>query len=105
MAVMEQLPNELRDRAAGKTRVMDVRIEPSEDSTGESAIVVRIILSDPPSNAETWPVEDLWELRAVVRDVVAELDPAPQLPWFIAFEPENPGEVDATEAELIDPNG
>jgi hypothetical protein len=63
-------------------------------------------LSDPRGASETWPVEDLWELRSVVRDVIAELDPPPpQLPWFIAFEPEHPGEIEATETELIDPNG
>lgn len=90
-AVLEkQLPRALRDEHAGATYIRDVRVELREDSDCRLAAFVVLVLSDPPEGQEVWDVEDLWELRRIVRraihDEVADLG----MPWYVVFEPENP---------------
>jgi hypothetical protein len=101
MAVMEQLPDALKalkDQAAGNTRVTAVRAEERADSSGERALFIVLVLSDPPG--DTWPVDDLWALRAKVREAVAA-DDSIREPWLVVFEPENPGELDADDVDEI----
>lgn len=87
MATVEKLPDALRDQTAGDTRVIGARATVGEDSEGRSALFITLVLSDP--TGDTWPVDDLWELRRSVQSVIAEVDPALALPWFITFEPES----------------
>jgi hypothetical protein len=87
MATIEKLPDALRDRTAGKTRVIAARTNVGEDSEGRPALFITLVLSDPPG--ETWPVDDLWALRRDVQSIIAEVDPSLELPWFMTFEPEN----------------
>lgn len=89
-AVLEQLPPALKDESAGKTIVRDVRVELREDSDGRAAAFVVLVLSDPPSDLEAWAVDDLWELRRKVREAIDRVTPELNLPWYVAFEPENP---------------
>lgn len=103
MVVTEQLPEKLRDRYAGQTKVKDVKVEFREDSSEEPAVFLILVLSDPPAGAETWPIDDLWELRRITREVIsnlkAQLEPNWEMPWFVSFEPENP-ELLADDDEL-----
>jgi hypothetical protein len=87
MATVEKLPDALRDRTAGATRVIEARAHVGEDSEGRTALFVTLVLSNPAG--DTWPVDDLWELRRGVQSVIAEVDPDLDLPWFVTFEPEN----------------
>ena len=94
MVVTEQLPEKLRDKYAGQTKITDVKVEFREDSSEEPAVFFVLVLSDPPAGTETWPIDDLWELRRITRQVVADLvaqwEPSWEMPWFVSFEPENP---------------
>ena len=94
MVVADRLPGELRDQNAGLTVVRDVDVEFREDSDGEMAFFVILKLSDPPSGAESWPVDDLWSLRRMTREAIdrikAKREPEWSWPWFIVFEPEHP---------------
>jgi hypothetical protein len=74
MVVAEQLPRELAGQNAGKTTVKDVRVDLREDSSGRPALFVVLVLSEPPKGADTWPVDDLWKLRRVVRDAKAKIE-------------------------------
>jgi hypothetical protein len=100
MATVEQLPPALKDKSAGATIIKDVRVEVREDSSDRMALFVVLVLSDPPNGLETWPVDDLWELRRTVRVAVIERLPDLDMPWFIVFEPEHPDLLDEDDGPL-----
>jgi hypothetical protein len=98
MAVLERIPDELRrlsGQRVGTTEVKSIRAERREDSSGERALFFVLVLSDPPQDQDTWPVDNLWELRARVQGAVASTDI--EEPWFVVFEPEHPEELDSDD--------
>lgn len=111
MVVAEQLTHELEGLKAGETVVKSARAIPREDSSGRPALFVELVLSEPPKGAETWPVDDLWELRRMVRDVKARVEAQAEsardeLPWYIVFESENYVSLDDEDIdELLDVDG
>lgn len=90
MATVERLPPALKDQSAGATIIKDVRVEVREDSSDAPALFIVLVLSDPPSGMDSWPIDDLWELRRKVREAVAESVPGLDMAWFVTFEPEHP---------------
>jgi hypothetical protein len=108
MAVLEQVPDalkELEGQGAGQTRVKAVRVEERDDSSGQRALYIVLVLSDPPAGQDTWPVDDLWALRSRVRAAVATSESITE-PWFVMFEPEHPGELDSGDlSEQLDADG
>jgi hypothetical protein len=84
MAAVEELPNALRDRRAGRTTVSGVRVSFGDDSAGERAVYIELFLPEPPEGFDTWPVEDLWKLRRMVQRNLADLG----TPWYVSFLPE-----------------
>lgn len=107
MAVAERLPDALQDQYSGKTRINGVRVDVREDSSERPALFVVLVLSDPPADAETWPVDDLWGLRRIVRDTMTELEPdLPEMPWYVVFESRDHEVLDAGDTdELLDADG
>lgn len=100
--MIEQLHEALRDAhlAAGNTAVTDVQVRRGPDSSGESAIFIDLTLSNPAQSGETWPVEDIWELRRKIRNVVWHVYPEDfDLPWFVSLQPEEPGELAPEDAD------
>lgn len=102
MVVAEQLPNELQGRRVGRTVVRNVRVESREDSSERPALSVVLVL-DPPAGGDTWPVEDLWELKEAVAVAMRQVEQRFReahnvepldLPWFVEFE--------STRDELLD---
>lgn len=80
-------------------RVTDARTEIEEDPFGDPALVIVLVLADPPDDAETWPVDDLWALRRIVRDVVDEVGtPSDVMSWFVSFESAEPSNVGSADA-------
>ncbi len=102
MVVAEQLPNELKGGHVGKTVVRSARVEAREDSSERPALAIVLVL-DPPADGDTWPVEDLWQLKETAAEAKLKVerrfraehgvDP-PDLPWFVEFE--------STRDELLD---
>jgi hypothetical protein len=94
MRVTEQLPDKLRDQYSGRTKIKDVKVDFRDDSSEQQALFVVLVLSDPPAGEESWPIDDLWDLRRITRETIADitrrLDPDWEMPWFVSFEPENP---------------
>jgi hypothetical protein len=88
-ATVEQLPPALRD----------VRTEMREDSSDRAALFVVLVLANPPEGLDRWPVDDLWELRRIVRAAIAERLPQLDIPWYVIFEPEHPDLADGGEAQ------
>jgi hypothetical protein len=91
--VLDTLPEALKDSTDGTTKiavVRDVRIELREDAYDGRAFEITMVLADPPPGAETWPIEELWTIRRVARDIVANAmrENNIDLPWFVVFEPE-----------------
>jgi hypothetical protein len=97
MAAIDELRPAMLGSAAGRTTVHDVRVETHDDSSGDEALFVIIVLGDPPEGTESWPVEDLRFLRSRVRDVLSRLD-LPQR-WYVVFEPEHQ-DLDEEEDQL-----
>jgi hypothetical protein len=103
MVVAEQLPDELKGRHAGQTQVRNARVEMREDSSERPAVFIVLVLEPPLGRKDTWPVEDLWELRRAVAKAKEDVEsryraqqhaePA-DLPWFVEFE--------STRDELLD---
>ena len=94
MPTVEELPAALTNQEAGGTRVVGARVSYREDSEGEPAVFVELILSDPPAGMDTWPVEDVWALRRAVREAIENLDPELDMSWFISLAPEREEELD-----------
>jgi hypothetical protein len=111
MVVAEQLPHELAGQHAGKTQVKDARVNLRDDSSGRPALFVVLVLSAPPKGADTWPIDDLWKLRDIVRDAKARVEAraessAPELPWYVVFESEYDELLDAEDiGEQLDADG
>lgn len=84
------LRTSLRTLAVGGTVVSDVRIRRGEDAEGDAALFVVLVLKNP--EGETWPIDDIWELRRIARERISpfRLDS----PWFLELEPEEPDELD-----------
>jgi len=78
----------------GQTRVTAVRTRLGQDPSGDEAVIVKLVLADPPAGLETWPVDDLWEIRRLTNEVIRQVDPELETPWLISFEAEDPGELD-----------
>lgn len=100
MVAVEQAQGALDGRAiqVGQTRVLAARVRPGKDADGDPVLLVRIILSNPANDAETWPTEDIVGIRRAIRDALEQADPGPQLPWVISFEPENAMALDPDDA-------
>lgn len=61
----------LRGSAFGDVRVADVTVDARLDSEGDEYTVVTLVL-DPPAGANTWKLDDVYDLRAEARRVAAE---------------------------------
>jgi hypothetical protein len=66
----------------GNLRVVSVHVLRGEDSEGQPALFIEPTLTDPPEEAGTWPVDDIWQLRRLVRDALNGLEGI-DLPWFV----------------------
>jgi hypothetical protein len=87
MAMVEPVLQErLRGLRSGRTSVECVDVRRGEDSEGEPALFLDLTLSDPPDGHETWPTDDIWDLREQVSEVVAGVEDVTG-PWFINFYP------------------
>ncbi len=75
--------------AAGDTKVKDALLRFDDDSVGAPALFVELILSNPPAEQGTWPVDDRRDLRRKVREKMSEVAPDLELPWFVTFQPED----------------
>jgi hypothetical protein len=84
-------------REAGVTRILGVHTREGQDSDGESAVFVDLLLTNPPGGRETWPVDDIWTLRELVREELSGL--AVEGPWFIRFAPEDAGELEPEDTK------
>ncbi|HEY1456967.1 MAG TPA: hypothetical protein VGF15_00485 [Solirubrobacteraceae bacterium] len=97
-AVADRLPDELRERQAGKTEVRDVKVRFEEDGSGREALYLVLTLANPPRGQPTWPVDDLWSLRRVALETKTRLEAKHKetidMPWYVVFEPEKPGALE-----------
>lgn len=96
MATVERINEALTrlDLVVGQTRVSGVRTRIGQDPSGDPAVIVKLALADPPRGLDTWPVDDLWEIRRLVNDTVRQVDPELEIPWLISFEAEDLDELD-----------
>lgn len=94
-AVLEE---KLQGLKSGTTRVVSARVQRGEDSEGEPALFLELTLTNPAAGEETWPIDDIWALRRQISDVVASVEEITG-PWFIRFQPEDPGELEPTDLD------
>jgi hypothetical protein len=105
---LDDLRPALKDRAKDSPEIAhlrDVLWELHKEDDGSTTIVFTFVLADPPDGMETWPVDELWELRRVAREVVPKslekalaeaaveagttVDALPQFGWTVEFKPEH----------------
>lgn len=89
-AVLEGLPQELEHRWSGQIEVLSVEAAIQPDSSGEDAVFVTMTLSDPPAGHDTWPTDDIWVLRRMVRSAMQRVAPDFDMPWFLQLQAEHP---------------
>lgn len=95
MATVERVEEALREPPqVGGTRILAARVRLGEDSNGDKALFVKLMLSDPAPGHETWPADDLTKIRRAIRDVITAADPELKVPWVISFVPESAGDLE-----------
>lgn len=67
----EVLERDLSGAHFGETQVVNVRVTRAQEESGEWAIYLDVILSDPPGDRGTWPVEDVLSLRRYAVELAA----------------------------------
>jgi hypothetical protein len=92
-----RLQDALVGREAGSTRIIGVHVRQGEDSDGQPAVFVDLLLTNPPGDRDTWPVDDIWTLREIVRETISGLPV--EGPWFIRFAPEDAGELEPEDTK------
>lgn len=100
MATAERVEEALREPLQiGQTRIVAARVRLGEDWSGEAALLVKLMLSDPPVGRDTWPIEDIMGIRRAIRALVTRADPELKVPWVISFLPESPDELDPEDLQ------
>ena len=90
--LLSRLQSELEGTAAHDTRIERVELAQGEDADGNPALFVNLTLTDP-TDGETWPTDDVQELRRRVRDAVLELLREDVLRWYVNFESDSAQEA------------
>jgi hypothetical protein len=77
VAIDEQAATSLADTMRGRrshdVTVVDVETELRFDRDGEEYLLVELVLSPPAAGADTWPVDDTYQLQVEARDEAAKL--------------------------------
>jgi len=68
-----QLAVAVRGSRSGDVEVVDVEIERRFDRDRDEYLLMVLVLSPPARGADTWPVDDTYELRANARAEAAKL--------------------------------
>ena len=78
-------------REFGMVRVLDATVSSGEDSAGDRAFYLRLTLTDP--DDDTWPPDDLYEMRQSVRADATRLGIAEMV--YFSLWPEHPAPLAA----------
>lgn len=90
----------MKHQTVGATIVRDIRVERQQDSFGEEAYFVVLVLADPPEGEDSWPLADLRSLRQAVREAIAARVQDLDATWYVVFEPEHPDLEDEDDEQL-----
>ena len=97
-AVLERALTDARIRA-GQTEVVRARVRLGEGAFGGRTLFVRLMLTNPPPDAATWPHDDLLAIKHRVRDTFLRVEPELETPWAISFAPKDPDELHPDDLE------
>lgn len=95
IATLGEFMKWIRSQEVGSLKVLDVKTRLDEDASGQSALFFDLVLADPASGQETWPVDEVLELQRRIDDHAAEVGLEP--PWHVTLLPESPGESPSDE--------
>jgi hypothetical protein len=118
--MLEDLPPELKRLAKGATkvaRIHEVVTYTRQEEDGGATLVLTFVLADPPAGMDTWPVEELWELRRIAREVVPSaiakvladaaqqagttVEALPSFSWTVEFKPEHMPTLEADDESIV----
>jgi hypothetical protein len=71
--IPERLAGALRGRRSNEVSVVDVAAEWQFDRDDEEYLDVTLILSPPPTGADSWSVDDTYQLRMMAREEAESL--------------------------------
>jgi hypothetical protein len=71
--VAAELARAVRGTRSGDVEVLDVETERRFDRSDEEYLLVVLVLSEPKRGAETWPVDDVYEVRMNARNQAVKL--------------------------------
>lgn len=66
-------------------RPLDVRLDMEQSPTDEQTLYIDVVLATPPAG-QTWPIDELFDMRRAVRDKALELGVG--WPWHVRVRPE-----------------
>lgn len=75
----------LSEQRFGGLRLLDVRLDLAFDLSGDEVLYLDVVLPTPPPG-DTWPLDEIIEMRMAVRDKALELGVA--WPWHVRVRPE-----------------
>lgn len=85
----------------GSIRVVDVTGEVTTDQDGDSVLRLRLILSDPPDEDATWPLDDVDTLQQEAERLAREADV--ELPYVVTeLYPESPDPDEDSDGDSLD---
>ena len=101
----EVLVRAARESSTAQVTVEDAMVEWRLDLAEEPVLLVTMALSDPPPGADTWPVEDLYQIRTGVRERAAGAGVPVGLAFSLrsAHPVDEPVESDEDAAAHVDP--
>lgn len=70
---LDELRQTLRGRREGVVEVREVRTEYRYDGDGDEYLLITLVVSDPPPDGATWPLDDVYALQSFVEDTASGL--------------------------------
>lgn len=84
--LLAEIRKDLDGRKVHATQVSGVDFRRGEDAEGNPALFVHLTLAQPPEGSETWPADDVSQLRRLVREAVIKMVEESPLRWYVSFE-------------------
>lgn len=95
----ERLRSKAERLSTESLRVLSATLRMDEDANGERAAFIELVLPDPPSGEDTWPLDEVLDLHEQIDGVARSLEVP--IPWHVTLRQET---VEEPDPEDLDPS-